>query len=298
MAFKASIFARGLTMALLSTAMLTGCINDGSSSDLEADGIARSGDIKAAKVGSSYIYQSDVRRAAAAQNLIEAGELIGADDPIYTDVLEELIDQRLLKLAAIETGLEAEAEVKRRLFETRERILAAYLVESRLEETVTEDSLKQIYSSQSALRQNSLEARVRIIRVETEAEIKVAAEKLAAGEDFGKLALELSIDASKSEDGSLGYVSRVMLADEVAEAVFSTQAGKISEPFETQGGWAIVEVMDFRKPAQASYESMRAQLKQYKTYSEVQNLMTKLREDKAVEIFVNSADAKNEANDE
>ena len=285
-------------MALLSTAMLTGCINDGSSSDLEADGIARSGDIKAAKVGSSYIYQSDVRRAAAAQNLIEAGELIGADDPIYTDVLEELIDQRLLKLAAIEAGLEDNTEVKRRLFETRERILAAYLVESRLEETVTEDSLKQMYSSQSALRQNSLEARVRIIRVETEAEIKAAAEKLAAGEDFGKLALELSIDASKSEDGLLGYVSRVMMADETAEAVFSTQAGKVSEPFETQGGWAIVEVMDFRKPAQASYESMRAQLKQYKTYSEVQNLMTKLREDKAVEIFVNSADATNEANDE
>ena len=285
-------------MALLSTAMLTGCINDGSSSDLEADGIARSGDIKAAKVGSSYIYQSDVRRAAAAQNLIEAGELIGADDPIYTDVLEELIDQRLLKLAAIEAGLEDNTEVKRRLFETRERILAAYLVESRLEETVTEDSLKQMYSSQSALRQNSLEARVRIIRVETEAEIKAAAEKLAAGEDFGKLAFERSIDASKSEDGLLGYVSRVMMADETAEAVFSTQAGKISEPFEAQGGWAIVEVMDFRKPAQASYESMRAQLKQYKTYSEVQNLMTKLREDRVVEILVNSADAKNEANDE
>jgi len=59
-------------------------------------------------------------------------------------------------------------------------------------------------------KQNANEANVRLIRVETEEEIRAVAAKLEAGEDFGVLAAALSTErVSQNNNGSLGFVSRV-----------------------------------------------------------------------------------------
>lgn len=276
-------------LSLIGTAgLIGGCIDDSGVQPVEADveRVLHKGESPVARVANTQIYPSDVIRAAKAQKRIGEEDTLAPDSALYTEILEELIDQRLLRLAAIEAGIDARPEVQHRLSEARERILASSFVENRLKDSVSEESLRDMYKSQSALRQNGDEANVRLIRVDTEEQIKTVVKRLEAGEDFGALASELSIDrVSRNNDGELGFVSRVMMEDALAEKVFATKAGTRSAPFKTEKGWNIIEVIGFRKPPQASFEAMREQLRQYKTYAEIQKLMTSLRAKGDIEIY-------------
>lgn len=284
---------------VVSSIALTGCIDDGVQSRGEANQISRKGDKPAAKVAETYIYHSDILRAAKEQKRIKNDALLTPENDVYQTILDELVDQRLLKLAAIENGTESLPEVKRRLVEAREQILATYFVENHLKSTVTEENLRKMYDAQSSLRRNGTEAKVRLLSVRTEAGIKAAAAKLDAGEDFTVLAQTLNADAPQGlQNGDMGFVSRAMLPDDIGAVVFSTQAGTRSKPFQTQEGWHIAEVERFRRPPEASFESMRAQLLRYRTYAEIQNLMTKIRDEGEVEILSQPAQTQSETQNE
>ena len=67
-------------------------------------------------------------------------------------------------------------------------------------------------------------------------------EKLKAGEKFGRLAKELSIDSgSAKRDGSLGYFGRGMMVKPFEEAAFKLQVGEISEPVKSEFGYHIIK---------------------------------------------------------
>ena len=290
-------------MLILGATSLAGCIDDSSSQRSKTQALFRENDIAAARVAGTTIYQSDVMRAALEQNRIKNDQSLPTHDPLFQDILSELVDQRLLKLAALDNNAERVPEVTRRLEDVRERVLARYFVEQQIKDALTDEALLAVYNSQSALRQNGQEANVRLIRVKTETEIKAIAEKLEKGSDFGELASESSTDTvSRNNDGELGYVSLVMIEKPIADVVFAMKAGTVSKPFKTKDGWNIVEVLDFRKPQQASFDAMRPQILQYKTYAEINALMTKLRGQSEVEILLGhdtSADNSiNETDDE
>jgi len=70
------------------------------------------------------------------------------------------------------------------------------------------------------------------------------------GEDFGKLAIELSEDPSaKVNSGDLGYFSVFHLIYSFENVAYNTSVGKISKPFRTEFGYHILKVTD-RRPYQ------------------------------------------------
>ena len=271
---------------------LTACINDrpAPQTDAQIEMALHVGDTAAARVGDTFIYDSDVISAARANGTLAEGESLMPHSDEFRAVLDELIDRRLLKLAALESRLDKDLVIMRRLAEARESVLARSFAERRLEAHVTDAALRKIYDNQSALRQNGQEANLRLIRAASESRIKEAVAKLAEGADFGELAREISTEeVSRANDGELGWVSRAMLSDGVSDVVFTTDSGSLSEPFKTDDGWYIVEVLGFRKPQQASFEAMREQLRRYKTYDEVQKLMTGLRDGTDIEILTHKS---------
>ena len=87
------------------------------------------------------------------------------------------------------------------------------------------------------------QVRMRQILVGTEDEARSVLERLDAGEDFGDLARELSLDsATKEEGGEKGWVARDELGLSYAAQVFALEVGSPSEPITGPGGYYIFEV--------------------------------------------------------
>lgn len=105
---------------------------------------------------------------------------------------------------------------------------------------VTEEEKKAYFEeNKDAL----LQKEARHILVKTEEEAKKVKERLAAGEDFGELAKELSLDkVSAANGGSLGYFGKGTMLEAFDNYVFSSEVGVVSEPIQSNFGYHIIEV--------------------------------------------------------
>ena len=83
---------------------------------------------------------------------------------------------------------------------------------------------------------------------------------MKSGEDFSKLAQELSEDPSGKQGGDLGYVKKNLLAKEFIEAFSKMKIGDISPPFWTEKGLHIVKLED--KSSAQSMEDIKENLKE------------------------------------
>jgi peptidyl-prolyl cis-trans isomerase D len=85
--------------------------------------------------------------------------------------------------------------------------------------------------------------------------IEDAAARVKKGEDFAKLAKELSDDAgSKDTGGELGLFGEHVMAKPFEDAAFKMKKGELSEPVRTQFGWHLIQVEDVVEPEKISLE--------------------------------------------
>src|SRR6185437_934541 len=74
--------------------------------------------------------------------------------------------------------------------------------------------------------------------------------QLKAGKDFGALAKQYTADpGSAAQGGDLGWAARGVYVAAFADALFSMQAGQISDPVKTEFGYHIIRLDEVR-PAQ------------------------------------------------
>ena len=91
----------------------------------------------------------------------------------------------------------------------------------------------------------SEEIHARHILLPTEEEAKAALARVKAGEDFAKVATELSKDPA-GDGGDLGWFTKDRMVPEFADAAFKLQPGQISDPVKSQFGWHIIKVEERR----------------------------------------------------
>ncbi|HUF92667.1 MAG TPA: peptidylprolyl isomerase [Candidatus Limnocylindria bacterium] len=84
-----------------------------------------------------------------------------------------------------------------------------------------------------------------------------------AGEDFAKLATEVSEDpGSKANGGELGYVSKGEMVPQFEAALFALKKGELSpEPVRTQFGFHAIKVLDIREASRKSLKDVSAQIR-------------------------------------
>lgn len=79
--------------------------------------------------------------------------------------------------------------------------------------------------------------------------LEAARDRVAKGEDFGKVAEEVSEDPStKSKGGDLGLFGPGSMVKPFEEAAMALQPGQISEPVRSRFGWHLIKVNDVKVP--------------------------------------------------
>lgn len=120
--------------------------------------------------------------------------------------------------------------------------------------------------------------------------------RLKAGDDFATLAATYSNDPGSARDGGgLGWVSPGMMVPEFDKVMQSIPTGEISQPFETQFGWHILQVQDIRKQDMTNeYQKRMARqiLGERQFDSELDGWLRELRANTYVEIKDKSLDDK------
>jgi len=121
-----------------------------------------------------------------------------------------------------------------------------------------------------------------------------AAERAAAGEDFTKLAKELSEEPGASESGGdLGFFPKDRMVPEFAEVAFAQKVGDISKPVKTQFGWHIIKVTDKKVAGTVPFDQVKDQVTSFLKSSgqreAVQAVLNKLKESAKIETFLPAA---------
>ena len=127
-----------------------------------------------------------------------------------------------------------------------------------------------------------------------EAAAAKAAERAAAGEDFTKLAKELSEEPGASESGGdLGFFPKDRMVPEFAEAAFAQKVGDISKPVKSQFGWHVIKVTDKKAAGTLPFDQVKEQvvsyLKSTNQREAVQAVLNKLKESAKIETFLPAA---------
>jgi len=125
-------------------------------------------------------------------------------------------------------------------------------------------------------------------------------ERVLQGEDFAELARANSEDpGSGAKGGDLGWANPGTFVGPFEQAMDKLKPGEISEPFRSQFGWHIVQVVE-RRQRDGTEELKRARafeaIRQRKIEEETQDWLRRLRDEAYVEYKERTRCARAEAN--
>ncbi|WP_374472338.1 peptidylprolyl isomerase [Phenylobacterium sp.] len=244
------------------------------------------GDQAVARVDGRTVWASDVKREAIAQGKIGEGEPLDVSSPLFQQVLEEVIDQKLLAAEALERKLDKDPVAQRRLAAARDRILGDMLVETVVSDAVNENAIRGLYQEQLKLAKRSEEIRARQILVASQAEAEQVRKLLGSGASFEALAMERSTDAaSRFNGGDLGYFTTDVMPPAYDAALRDAKVGQVVGPFQTESGFAVLKVEDRRLEQPITLEAARPQIVRFLTYDQIRDLLEKLRGRAKVEML-------------
>jgi len=236
-----------------------------------------------AKVNGVEVHQSDL---AVAED--EAGQIPPMSPEAKQDYLVQFVaDMILVSKAAQDKKFGDTPDFKRKLEFARKKLLMEGLLQSVGKEALTDAEMHKVYDEAIKQASEEKEVHARHILFRTPAgddKVKAVIARLKKGEDFAKVAGEVTEDPSgKANGGDLGYFTKDQMVPEFAEAAFKLDAGQISDPVKTQFGWHVIKVEDKRAKQPPKFEDVKPQIENFVVRKAQAELVTKLRADAKIE---------------
>ncbi len=195
-----------------------------------------------------------------------------------------LIDLKLGSKAAEAAKVGDSADFARKLAYNRDKALLDDYLEQQARKAVTPEAARKLYDDTAKSVAPEQEVRARHILVANEDDAKKAAARVKGGEDFAKVAGELSTDpGSKTDGGDLGFFTKDRMVEPFAEAAFKMEPGQVSDPVQSQFGWHVIRVEEKRAKPVPSFEEMKDQVNAYLERKAQQDLILGLRKDAKIE---------------
>jgi len=234
-----------------------------------------------AKVDGMAITEKDI--ALATEDL---GERLAQlpEERKRDEVINYLVDLKLGAKAAAAAKIGDTPDFAARLAYYREKVLLDEYLTAEGKKAVTAEAAKKLYDDTTKAMAPEEEAHARHILVEDEVQAKAVVERLKKGEDFAKVAAELSKDpGSGKEGGDLGWFTKDRMVPEFAEAAFKLQKGQVSDPVKSQFGWHVIKLEDKRAKPLPDFAAVKPQIDQYLERKAQQDVVIALREKAKVE---------------
>ena len=181
------------------------------------------------------------------------------------------IEAFLGRVTVDEPAIAAHYESNQAKYQTTETVDLEYvelsLADIAAAADVSDEALRAAYDEEKERFQTMEERHARQILVTVEkgdeegAKAKAAAiaERARKGEDFAKLAKELSADVgTKAQGGDVGWMTHSSAPFE--DALFAMQAGAISDPVKTDFGYHVIKLEEIRPATVRPFEAVRDEL--------------------------------------
>ncbi|MBZ2174417.1 peptidylprolyl isomerase [Schnuerera sp. xch1] len=176
----------------------------------------------------------------------------------------ELVNQELLYLDAIENGLDKEEEFKEQLEKVRGNVLKQYAINKLMSGTTTsEEEMEEFYNTQQENFKVPEKVRASHILIDDEEKANSILSEINDGLSFGEAAKKYSTCPSKENGGDLGEFSRGKMVPEFENAAFDMKEGEISEPVKSQFGYHIIKVTGKKEPSISSFEEVKDQIEKH-----------------------------------
>lgn len=154
--------------------------------------------------------------------------------------------------------------------------------------TVKEDEARRYYKEHITDYKRKEQARARMIVVKTEEEANQVKERLKRGEDFARLAQEISLGPEGKQGGDLGFFGKGEMPKEFEDVVFSLPTGRLSQVVKTPYGYHIFRVEEKREAKDLKFSEVKDQiinkLKREKSDAEFQTWMMELKRGAKIEV--------------
>lgn len=191
-------------------------------------------------------------------------------------ILDRLIEEKILKDVAIKQGLEKDPEFVADLNKQKDRLLASYAVKRNVLDKVkaTDEELKKEYEKNKAKYKQDAEVKARHILIRTNTKMtkeelakakakaeKILKEALAGKTDFAELAKKYSEGPSAKTGGELGWFTQKKMVKSFADAAFKGEKGKVyPELVKSQFGYHIIQVEDKKAAGYKKFEEVKKSL--------------------------------------
>ncbi len=234
-----------------------------------------------ARVDGVDITEGDLALAGADAAL----QVPGVADAQKRDLLiGYLVDLKIGARAAEAAKVGEGADFARKLAYARDKALLDEYLDRESKKAVTPEAARKLYDETVKALAPEEEVRARHILVETEDEAKAAHARVKGGEDFAKVAGELSKDpGSKGEGGDLGFFAKDRMVEAFAEAAFKLAPGEVSDPVKTQFGFHVIKVEEKRTKPLPTFDETKEQIDTYLGRKAQQDLILSLRQKAKVE---------------
>lgn len=178
-----------------------------------------------------------------------------------TRLLQELVNQELFYLDAVDNKFDEEESFKVEFERIKTNLLKQYAVAKILNNiNATEDEIQNYYEKYKDTFKKPESVKASHILVDDEKVAFNIIKEINDGLAFSEAAKKYSKCPSNANGGDLGYFTRRKMVPEFEKAAFALNKDEMSEPIKTQFGYHVILVTDKKEPSESTIEEIRDEL--------------------------------------
>ena len=244
----------------------------------QADGVA-------ATVNGDKILTKDVDKA------IETLGVKGAAvEQVKPEVLNQIINEKLIEDAMTKAKVQDSAEYKKRLDVLKVQLERQVFLEEQIKDKIGDKAVKAEYEKFVKQNKGKIEIHARHILVPSEEEAKQVIKDLNGGADFAELAKKRSSDGTAQRGGDLNYFLKEEMVPEFSKEAFALKTGTYTKvPVKTNFGYHVIKVEDKRERQVPKFEQVAEPIRQQLGNQALQQMIEDLRAKADIKTFIGAA---------